>query len=87
MITDGRQTKTGNYTRLSVASQGIKNKGVIVYTVGVGSGVYKAELEEIASTPDKVFISSTFEDLQKISSELTRRICEGEWDRTDYWIL
>lgn len=87
MITDGRQTKTGNYTRLSVASQGIKNKGVIVYAVGVGSGVYKAELEEIASTPDKVFISSTFEDLQKISSELTRRMCEGEWDRTDYWML
>ncbi|KAK2561274.1 Collagen alpha-6(VI) chain [Acropora cervicornis] len=77
VITDGRQTKTGPYTKLSVASQGIKNKGVIVYAVGVGSGVYKAELEEIASTPDKVFISSTFEDLQKISSELTSRMCEG----------
>ena len=50
-----------------------------MYAVGVGSGVYKAELEEIASTPDKVFISSTFEDLQKISSELTSRMCEGEW--------
>lgn len=79
MITDGTQTKTGPYTRLSAASQGIKNKGVIVYAVGVGSGVYKAELEEIASTPDKVFTSSTFEDLQKLSSELTTRMCEGEW--------
>lgn len=79
MITDGKQTKTGPYTRLSVASQGIKNKGVIVYAVGVGSGVHKAELEEISSTPDKVFISSTFEDLQKISLELTSSMCEGKW--------
>ena len=80
MITDGRQTTTGQYTKLSVASQGIKNKGVAVYAVGVGTGTERAELEEIASRPEYVFTASSFEELMSISSGLTRRLCEGnEW--------
>ena len=78
MITDGKQTTTGQYTRLSVASQGIKNKGVTVYAVGVGSGADQAELEEIASRPAYVFTPSSFKDLQSISPGITRRLCEGE---------
>ena len=78
MITDGKQTTTGQYTRLSVASQGIKNKGVTVYAVGVGSGADKAELEEIASGPEYVFTSSSFKDLQNISLGLTKRLCQGK---------
>ena len=78
IITDGNQTKTGQYTKLSDASRGIKNKGVTVYAVGVGSGVDQAELEEIASRPEYVFISSSFKELQSISSGVTRRLCEGE---------
>ena len=78
MITDGRQTTTGQYTRLSVASRGIKNKGVTVYAVGVGSGADKAELEEIASRTEYVFTSSSFKDLQIIFPRITRRLCQGE---------
>jgi len=78
VITDGKQTTTGQYTRLSVASRGIKNKGVTVYAVGVGSGADRAELEEIASGPEYVFISSSFKELQNISLGLTRRLCEGK---------
>ena len=78
VITDGKQTTTGQYTRLSVASRGIKNKGVTVYAVGVGGGADKAELEEIASGPEYVFISSSFKELQNISLGLTRRLCEGK---------
>ena len=81
MITDGKQTKTGQYTRLSVASQGIKNKGVAVYAVGVGSDAGKAELEEIASRAEYVIISSSFKELQNISPGVIRRLCEGEHRR------
>ena len=49
MITDGKQTTTLPYTRLSVASRAIKNKGVTVYAIGVGLGADRGELEDIVS--------------------------------------
>ena len=77
MITDGKQTTTLPYTRLSVASLGIKNKGVTVYALGVGSGADRAELEEIASGSEYVFTSSSFSDLQDITPKITKRFCAG----------
>ena len=78
MITDGKQTTTLPYTRLSVASQGIKDKGVTVYAIGVGSGADRAELEEIASGSEYVFTSSSFSDLQNIAPRITKRFCSGK---------
>ena len=77
MITDGSQTKTGQLTPLTIASQGIKNKGVTVYAVGVGKGAVRSELLEIASGPGNVLSTSSFEELQKIASALRRQFCEG----------
>ena len=78
MITDGNQTTTLPYTRLSVASRGIKNKGVTVYALGVGRGAYRAELEEIASGSEYVFTSSSFRDLQNIAPRITKQFCAGK---------
>ena len=78
MITDGKQTTTLPYTRLSVASRGIKNKGITVYALGVGSGADRAELEEIASGSEYVFTSSSFSDLQNIAPRITKRFCAGK---------
>ena len=77
MITDGNQTKTGRYTRLSIAVQGIKNKGVTVYAVGVGRTAYRAELLEIASAPKYVFRSQSFKRLQNLTSGLRGEFCVG----------
>ena len=77
MITDGKQTTTLPYTRLSEASRGMKNKGVTVYAIGVGSGADRAELEEIASGPSYIFTSSSFSDLQSIAPRITKRLCAG----------
>ena len=77
MITDGNQTKTGQYTSLPVASQGIKNKGITVYAVGVGKAVIMSELSEIASSAEYVITSPSFKDLQKITSGMRRQFCEG----------
>jgi len=77
VITDGKQTTTQAYTRLSEASRGIKNKGVIVYAVGVGSGVDTAELEEIASGSKYVYTAASFSDLQNITPEIRKRLCGG----------
>lgn len=78
MITDGKQTTTQPYTRLPVASQGMKNKGVTVYAIGVGSGADRAELEQIASGSDYVFTFSSFSDLQDIAPKITKRLCAGK---------
>ena len=78
VITDGKQTTTGSYTRLSVASQGIKNKGVTVYAVGIGSSPDRAELEEIASRPENVLTSASFTALQTIAPELRKAVCDGK---------
>ena len=81
VITDGKQTKTGQYTRLSVASQGIKSKGVTVYAVGVGSAADRSELDEIASGREYVTTSPSFASLQYISERMRRRFCDGK----DLW--
>jgi len=78
VITDGKQTTTLPYTRLSEASQGIKNKGVTVYALGVGSGADQAELEEIASGPEYVFTSSSFRDLKNIAPRIVKLFCAGK---------
>ena len=78
VITDGNQTKTGQYTRLTVASQGIKNKGVTVYAVGVGKAADMTELREIATAREYVFTSPSFKGLQNISSGLRDRLCLGK---------
>ena len=78
VITDGKQTTTLPYTTLSVASRGIKNKGVTVYALGVGSGADRAELEQIASGSDYVFTSSSFSDLKNIAPKITKRFCAGK---------
>ena len=76
MITDGKQTTAKPYTELSVASQGVKNKGVAVYAVGVGKGADAAELREMASSQENVFISASFKELQPIAVELRKRLCD-----------
>ena len=78
VITDGKQTTTGQYTRLAVASRGIKRKGVTVFAVGIGSSVDQSELEEIASERLNVFMSASFNDLHDLSPEITTSLCEGK---------
>lgn len=76
VITDGKQTTTKAYTELSVASQGVKNKGIAVYAVGVGKGADAAELREIASSQENVYISESFKELQRLAVEIRRRLCD-----------
>ena len=78
VITDGEQTKTKAFTELTVASQGVKNKGVAVLAVGVGKGANEAELREIASNQEKVFVSASFKELQSLAAEIRKSLCEGQ---------
>lgn len=77
VITDGRQTTEGGYTRLSVASQGLKSKGVTVFVVGVGKNVDQGELRDMASGPSNVFTAASFTHLQELSPRITTTLCES----------
>ena len=51
-----------------------------MYAVGVGKGAERSELLEIASGPGNVLSTSSFDELQKIASELRRQFCEGNYN-------
>ena len=56
MITASAQSSyPGRYTPISSAAQAIKDKGVRVYSIGVGPGVDDQELNDIASRPQHVY--------------------------------
>lgn len=79
VITDGKQTRTNTSTELSVASSGIKKKGVTVFALGIGKIVEQSELEEIASSSDYVFSVSSFEDVKTLADDLRKSLCKGVW--------
>ena len=78
MITDGQQTTSRAYTPLDKASQPLKDKGVDVWSIGVGKGANKAELETIASDPEKVIIIQSFKVLKDILDDVQKAACEGK---------
>ena len=49
-----------------------------MYAVGVGRAADVAELREIASQPEYVFTSSSFQALQSITAEIRRGFCDGK---------
>ena len=49
-----------------------------MYVLGVGNGVDRAELEEIASRSDYVSVTPSFQDLLSISSGIRQLFCAGE---------
>ena len=56
MITASTQSSyPDRYTPLATASQGLKDRGVQVYVLGVGPNVDDQELNDIASRPQNVY--------------------------------
>ena len=74
LITDGEQSDNAD---LSVASSGLKKKGVTIYVVGVGNNVNVSELQKIASTKEHVLATPSFQELDKLNSVLLN-MCKGE---------
>ena len=90
VITDGEQTTTQAYTPLDIASKRIKDKGVEVFALGVGSGVNVDQLRQIASSNDNVFTSPGFEELVNVVKPIVEKSCPSKrpsssWKQT--WLL
>lgn len=79
MLTDGQSS--GYYDYATAASE----KNVIIYTVGLGSGVNESELRSIAeATGGKYFFADVADDLFGIYEEITEEIITsgGTWVTT-----
>ncbi len=59
--------------------QQLKNLGVIIFSIGVGSGVSQSELETIASSPaDKhVHLLGSFNELSILAGTMSSTTCSG----------
>jgi len=77
VLTDGKQTQRGDVTPLDVAAAPFKSMNVKVYTVGVGKNVDRKELEDIASAPENVIVSSSFKTLNEKIIDLRAAGCKG----------
>ena len=78
VITDGQQTTTNQFTPLDIASQGIKDKGVKVFALGIGSGVKVEELQNIASSNDDVFTAPGFDELVSVVKPIVEKACPSK---------
>jgi len=83
VITDGKQTKKGQYTPLARASELLKKKGVQIVAIGVGelrTVVDYTELLDIASSNEYVFLARSFDELQNPANArvFRRRVCDGK---------
>ena len=79
VLTDGIQTKEkGSFTALFEASQPLKDKGVNIYSIGVGQDTDLLELNEIASSPDNVFAVENFDHLSREVKRITKLQCRGK---------
>ena len=72
------QTTTKEYTPLDIASKRIKDKGVEVFALGVGSSVNVDQLRQIASSNDNVFTSPGFEQLVDVVKPIVEKSCPSK---------
>ena len=80
VITDGKQTTDrGSYTELSVASRGLKNKGAMVFSLGIGRNVDLTQLNDIASSNDNVFTAASFAELAPVAENIVQNSCPGKF--------
>ena len=64
------------------ASKGIKDKGVEVFALGIGSGVDTSQLRQIASSNDNVFTSPGFNELESVVKQIVEKTCPSECSST-----
>lgn len=74
VLTDGMSQ---NHSATVQGAQKLKNAGVKIYTIGIGNQTNKAELLDIASDPNHVFMVDSFQDLSSLHNLVQNTYCEG----------
>ena len=71
IVTDG---KSSGEEPLSEAVKGLRRKGVMVYSVGIGDDISMQELKDISRTERDIFVSKDFDSTSLIAPPLIERI-------------
>ena len=81
LITDGAQTRKRNYEEPALIAAELRNSGIYLVVVGVGTKVKRDELVSIAGDEKRVFTSASFEEL--ITDDFIEKIalvtCPGKF--------
>lgn len=77
IVTDG---KSQSPPATAAEAQKMRDQGITVFSIGVGSGLNKPELDAMATDPDNqhVFVVNNFDALKQIKGELQQKACEGK---------
>ncbi|XP_056376656.1 collagen alpha-6(VI) chain-like [Hyla sarda] len=74
LITDGA-TSGPDKPKLDTVPQTLRNKGIIIFAVGVGSAK-KEELEKISGQPDRWFLVEDYSSLEGLHGNITQVVCD-----------
>lgn len=82
VLTDGVSSNT---TGTIYQAGLIKNQATVI-AIGIGSGVYRTELKQMASDLRHVFNASTFDALASIKNEVKQATCESKLYGNHYYL-
>lgn len=82
-MTDGKQTLNDENSDLATdilfeAVQPLKEKGIRVISLGIGTNTQLLDLLTLASTDNDVYLAQDFTELRNLVTELTERKCPGK---------
>lgn len=81
MVTSSSQErKQGPYTPLSAAAQGLRDRDVSIYVIGIGDKVKVPELMDVSSDYRNVFVADDFSTLLSWGKVVTEMIKNGTQD-------
>lgn len=81
MVTSSSQEKKqGPYTPLSAAAQGLKDRGVSIYVIGIGDKVKVPELMDLSSDYRSVFVADDFSTVRSLGKVVTEIMKNGSED-------
>lgn len=73
VLTDG---KSNTPTNTAQEARFLKDAGVLVLSIGIGTSIDQTELQNIASSPLDVFQVNNFNILDTIANQVTNKTCE-----------
>ena len=75
LLTDGQQTRSGDFIEPKVAAQPLRSTGIRLVAVGIGKGAQRSELEAIAVVKENVHMLKNFRKL--LSHEFVSKFIFG----------
>ena len=75
VFTDGK-----SFSDVSQPAQKLKNLGVVIFSIGVGSGIDETEVRTMASSPadDHVILLDSFNEFSYLAQNMSFRTCNGK---------